>query len=97
DGDVDEVLRQLTDQYLIRGDERGATRWYELTHDRLIEPLCANNETWRYEHLGTFEISALEWDKSGRSEAYLLGPVRLEDAKKSLAEQTDSSALLREF
>jgi tetratricopeptide (TPR) repeat protein len=33
------VLRSLEDQHLIKADYRWGTRWYELQHDRLIEPL----------------------------------------------------------
>jgi hypothetical protein len=94
---VEEVLRGLADQYLIRSDERGATRWYELAHDRLIGPLCTNNHDWRYEHLDTFEISAHDWDRHDRSPLYLLGPRRLERARRSLAQQPNPSALLREY
>jgi hypothetical protein len=97
DGDVEMVLRELADHYLIRSDQRGATTWYELAHDRLIGPLCADNRAWRYRHLDTFEISALEWDKAGRSDTYLLGPVRLGAAMASLSDQRDASSLLREY
>jgi tetratricopeptide (TPR) repeat protein len=33
------VLRSLEDQHLIKAEHRWGTRWYELQHDRLIEPL----------------------------------------------------------
>jgi tetratricopeptide (TPR) repeat protein len=33
------VVRSLEDQHLIKAEHRWGTRWYELQHDRLIEPL----------------------------------------------------------
>lgn len=39
---VDELARQ----YIIRGDFRAGGLWYELTHDRLIEPIQRSNGPW---------------------------------------------------
>ena len=33
------VVRSLEDQHLLKAEHRWGTRWYELQHDRLIEPL----------------------------------------------------------
>jgi tetratricopeptide (TPR) repeat protein len=33
------VVRSLEDRYLLKAEHRGGTRWYELQHDRLIEPI----------------------------------------------------------
>jgi tetratricopeptide (TPR) repeat protein len=33
------VVRSLENRHLIKAEHRGGTRWYELQHDRLIEPL----------------------------------------------------------
>jgi tetratricopeptide (TPR) repeat protein len=33
------VVRSLEDKHLIKAEHRAGTRWYELQHDRLIEPL----------------------------------------------------------
>src|SRR5690606_31393647 len=34
-------------EHLIRAEERLGARWYELAHDRLIEPVRLSNQTWR--------------------------------------------------
>jgi hypothetical protein len=39
-----DVLENL---HLIRGEWRAGARWYELTHDRFIQPIQRSNETWR--------------------------------------------------
>ncbi|MFC1717078.1 hypothetical protein ACFL6S_25670 [Candidatus Poribacteria bacterium] len=36
----------LEDQHIIRAEVRSGARWYELTHDRLIEPIRKANEGW---------------------------------------------------
>jgi hypothetical protein len=37
------VLDRLTARHLLRRERRGGTNWYELTHDRFIEPIRASN------------------------------------------------------
>jgi hypothetical protein len=39
-----DVLENL---HLIRGEWRASARWYELTHDRFIEPIQESNKMWR--------------------------------------------------
>jgi WD40 repeat protein len=36
----------LENTHLIRGEWRAGARWYELTHDRLIEPIQLSNRLW---------------------------------------------------
>ena len=42
-GKSDEVLSELEDAHLIRADRRRGAQWYELTHDRFVEPIRASN------------------------------------------------------
>jgi hypothetical protein len=70
--DTQKVLSQLEDGYLIRGDVRGPSTWYELTHDRLIGPVLASNETWRRNHLQPWQAEAYIWNASDRERAFLL-------------------------
>jgi hypothetical protein len=93
----EEVLTQLAEVYLIRSDQRAGATWYELAHDRLIDPICRNNQDWRYEHLEDFEISALQWQRGNRGDIYLLGEPRLRKAKRWLRESGDASDLMRQF
>jgi len=41
------VVDFLENRHVIRGEWRAGSRWYELTHDRLIEPIQRANERWR--------------------------------------------------
>lgn len=37
----------LYECYIIRADPRGTNTWYELTHDRLVEPVLSDNLAWK--------------------------------------------------
>ncbi|MGC2572467.1 MAG: beta-propeller fold lactonase family protein, partial [Candidatus Nitrosopolaris sp.] len=39
----------LENKYLIRREKRSGAQWYELTHDRLIEPITDSNAKWKNE------------------------------------------------
>jgi WD40 repeat protein len=40
------AVETLEDMHIIRGEIRAGSRWYELTHDRLIEPIQQANRLW---------------------------------------------------
>jgi hypothetical protein len=70
--DPQKVLSLLEDGYLIRGDVRGSSTWYELTHDRLIAPVLTSNDTWRRDNLEPWQAAAYTWNASDRQRAFLL-------------------------
>ncbi|WP_156035331.1 WD40 repeat domain-containing protein [Terrabacter tumescens] len=74
--DVSErVLRTLTDRHLLRAESRRGAVWYELAHDRLVEPIQHDNEHWRRRHLTTLEHRARDWEAQARPDRLLLtGP-----------------------
>ncbi|MBE9534235.1 MAG: tetratricopeptide repeat protein [Proteobacteria bacterium] len=43
---LNSVVDALENQHIIRAELRAGARWYELTHDRLIEPIQTYNEVW---------------------------------------------------
>jgi WD40 repeat protein len=48
-GILNSAVDMLEDQHIIRAEMRSGARWYELTHDRLIEPIRKANEAWHEE------------------------------------------------
>jgi WD40 repeat protein len=46
-GLTNQVVDFLENRHIIRGEWRAGSRWYELTHDRLIKPIQHANERWR--------------------------------------------------
>lgn len=43
----DELVAKLVNAHLVRGEYRGGALWYEIAHDRLIEPVRASNRRLR--------------------------------------------------
>ncbi len=41
------AIRPLVDAHLVRAEKRRGATWFELAHDRLIEPVQASNAAWR--------------------------------------------------
>jgi WD40 repeat protein len=66
-----QALLPLIDAYLIRAEQRRNFIWYELAHDRLIEPVRQNNAAWR-EQLSPFQRQAALWAATDRPESLLL-------------------------
>ena len=66
------VLRQLEDAHLVRSETRRGTRWHELAHDRLVEPVRSDNRAWREQHLTAFQRQAGLWDEHGRRDELLV-------------------------
>jgi hypothetical protein len=40
-------LSLFTNKHLIRSEWRAGARWYELTHDRIVNPILASNKRWQ--------------------------------------------------
>lgn len=73
----DDVLMELLDTHLIRGEWRHGARWFELTHDRFIRPIQESNlafrEQFQQERAETAELKAENARRLGESNAALLG------------------------
>jgi tetratricopeptide (TPR) repeat protein len=72
----------LVDSYIVRAEHRGGSLWYELSHDRLVEPISQNNEEWFTAHLSKAQQRALQWEKEGRPQGLLLRRKELAEALK---------------
>lgn len=77
------ILREL--EHLIRPETRRQATWYELSHDRFIEPVRRSNARWRAQHLTGFEQAAALWDENGRQRRLLLTGTHLASATTDVA------------
>jgi tetratricopeptide (TPR) repeat protein len=69
------VIAKLVEGYLVRADNRRGNTWYELAHDRLIEPVRTSNAEWFEKNLHPMQRQAELWDRQGKPERLLLrGP-----------------------
>jgi len=62
----------LEKSYLVRADKRGGATWFELSHDRLINPVRQNNAAWFSKNLSALQRQADLWNSQGRIEGMLL-------------------------
>ncbi len=69
----------LDAQHLIRSDLRAGARWYELVHDRLIDPIRQSNRTWEAVRQTPLRTTAKRWKETG-DEVLLYLDVTLEEA-----------------
>ncbi len=62
----------LVDAHLVRAEKRRGATWFELAHDRLIEPIQSDNVAWREAHLNPLQRQANLWSQQGRPSGLLL-------------------------
>lgn len=72
----------LIDTHLVRQESARGARWLELSHDRLVDPIRADNEVWYQIHLSAFQQQAKLWYLQGRVVGLLLTDEALSQAKK---------------
>lgn len=107
-GDIpNQAIDILENRHIIRGEWRGGSRWYELTHDRFIEPILQSNKKWLGNNVGGQEmLQVLQqradiWDDSGEKDLVLLDDFALERAERWLASPSgqalEVSPLIRAF
>jgi WD40 repeat protein len=92
------VIMRFVEAHLIRADKRGGTTWIELTHDRLIEPIRADNLSWREVNLSLLQRQSALWDQQGRPDGLLLRDAALVAAEDwAAANSADVNAVDAEF
>jgi WD40 repeat protein len=83
------ALEVLAACHLVRADSRGDRRWWELAHDRLIEPVRDDNREWLEGHLQPWQKVARVWNDDRDRQELLLRGKRLADAERFKAEHPD--------
>ncbi|MFN8456929.1 MAG: hypothetical protein U0401_20070 [Anaerolineae bacterium] len=61
------VITALEKLFLIRAESRAGGTWYELVHDRFIDPILQANAEWQQDHpliIATREWQKTDWDES---------------------------------
>jgi hypothetical protein len=92
------AIKLLVDAHLVRAEKRGGATWYELSHDRLLEPVRKNNTDWYNENLSLLQRQADLWNEEGRKAGLLLVGVDLDDAQQwSLDNKVDLTEVEKDF
>ena len=82
------VLRGLENTHLIRAERHRGTNWFELAHDRLVEPIRQNNAAWRA-GLAILQREAQAWQRRDRPVGLLLTGVTLDEAQAWAKQHAD--------
>lgn len=64
-GMPNEAVRQLVNQFLLRSEFRAGGTWYELGHDRFVEPVLQSNNRWRLQQSPLVQAAEV-WERAGR-------------------------------
>ncbi|MEM7584999.1 MAG: hypothetical protein AAF560_16515 [Acidobacteriota bacterium] len=94
-GGLDNIwISQLLDTHLVRSEKRAGATWYELAHDRLIEPIRRENARWQEARLSALQSAAKIWGDHGRPPGMLLQAEELRKgelwAEENLAWMTET-------
>jgi WD40 repeat protein len=58
------IVKELRGQFLLQAERRAGSTWYELVHDRFIDPILKANAEWRQDH----PLIQVAWDWKDASE-----------------------------
>ena len=75
------AVEVLEDAHLIRAEKRLGATWFELAHDRLIQPVRSNNAAWFQENLSLLQRQASLWEQQKRPDGLLLSGDALAEAE----------------
>jgi hypothetical protein len=73
-----QVIDFVAGKFLLRPEVRVGSTWYELAHDRFIQPILSSNQVWRLQQ--PLIQLAQEWVDAGQSESKLLDGQQLTEA-----------------
>jgi hypothetical protein len=98
-GDLpNKVVDLLYETYLIRVVEARGGKWYELSHDRFINPILQSNIKWASEGKSPLADAAQKWVSKKNDEGCLYRGALLREAQKEYLPRFESlSKLEREF
>ncbi|MDQ3701015.1 MAG: hypothetical protein M3442_08870, partial [Chloroflexota bacterium] len=93
-----DALDALVRAHLLRPEQRQGRVWYELAHDRLVEPVRQDNAAWLASHLSPLQRQAALWDAQDRPEGLLPHGAALVEAEAWGAEHAaDIAEAERDF
>jgi hypothetical protein len=91
-----QAVQRLSDHFLLRSEQRAGGTWYELIHDRFVDPILRANQRWREEQ-GEILPRAEAWHAEDRSSDKLIRGVNLISAQWTYRQRHDLEPLVVEF
>ena len=82
------TVKRLVDAYLVRTVDRASATWYELSHDRLVNPIRRRNAEWVRANSSPFRSQAVLW-RHGKDPELLFTGAALDNAEAWAALNAD--------
>ena len=89
-----QVVKALERQFLLRAEIRAGGTWYELVHDRFVEPILQSNQVWWQAH--PLMRDARAWQDARRDESLLYRSRQLSEAE-AIAKSGQRDPVVEEF
>jgi hypothetical protein len=86
----------LQSHFLLRSLQRAGSTWYELIHDRFVDPILQSNQAWRGQQ-GEILQAAEVWHENERDPENLYKGFQLVNAWSTYGKREDLEPLVREF
>lgn len=83
------AIRGLEDTHVLRAEKRRGVIWFELAHDRLVDPVQTSNAHWFHERLSLLQRQASLWQDENRPDRLLLRGEPLLEAEQWAAANPD--------
>jgi cold shock CspA family protein len=80
EGLPNDAIEVLVSKHIVRRELRGGRTWFELAHDRLVNPIRTSNEEWNARYLTPLQTRAAKWHAQNRDPQLLLFGRELIDA-----------------
>ena len=79
------VVQLLEDRYVLRSEIRSGGLWYELIHDRFVEPIARANRAW-WDKQSPLMRDAQAWQEANHDKGKLYLGAKLQEALASAAQ-----------
>jgi hypothetical protein len=89
------AVDRLEGLHIIRAEARAGARWYELSHDRLVEPVLQSNRAWEEARQTPLRMVAQQWQETG-NDSLLYRGTALKEAIRAI-ETTEVEPYERDF
>ena len=87
------VVKLLEDRYLLRSETRSGGVWYELVHDRFVEPIVQANRAWWAQQRPLMR-DAQAWQDANRDKGKLYLGQQLREALASVAQSAPEPVIV---
>jgi WD40 repeat protein/tetratricopeptide (TPR) repeat protein len=95
EGLANRTVDLLEEQFIVRAESRAGGTWYELVHDRLINPILTSNQEWLKQHPLIRDVYF--WRDSNEDSNRLYRENQLETVRATISDRQALDPLVEKF